>query len=128
VTRVRCTTTPGGQLTVLDSRNSSSQGVGLNVDTDAVQCWVNGTDNASWDFTSAGLAAGRWTQVACTDDGSRKTVWLDGVEVQSNAYSGSIYWSTTGPLFLPYRAATTASGRTQPKKHTSSIAPTKLTS
>jgi hypothetical protein len=83
---------------VLDTRNGSGRGFGLNVDTDAVQCWTDGSDESTWDFADAGLTAGAWTHVACTYDGSHKTVWLDGVEAQSNAHSSPVYWSTTGPL------------------------------
>ena len=42
-------------------------------------------------YTSSKLTAGKWTHIACVADGTNANMYVDGVEVSSGAFSGTLY-------------------------------------
>jgi len=93
---------PGGQdfpqHYVVDSRDGLGGGFGLNVDTEKIQFWIG-----DWypDLPST-IQAGQWHHVVGVYDGTRIAAYVDGVEMGSVPFSGSILPSSTA-LYIGQR-------------------------
>src|SRR5262249_47784354 len=72
---------------VLDTRDGTGGGFGLNVDTDLIQFFWEGRPDVDYPST---IQVGMWHHVAGTYDGSITRVYVDGAEVGSIAVSGAI--------------------------------------
>lgn len=72
---------------VIDSRDGYGGGYCLSVDTDSIEF---GIGDVLMDFPCSGIEVNQWHYVAGIYDGYMMTVYLDGEEVDSYAYTGDI--------------------------------------
>ena len=81
---------------ILDSRDNTRDGFGMNVDADGVQCWIHGRgENA--DFNVA-FPMNQWTHIACVFDGDEKRVYINGRLAGARPFDGQVSWDTRGPI------------------------------
>jgi hypothetical protein len=94
---------PGGygfpQHYVVDSRDGSGGGYGLNIDTDRLQMGVGD----HWADLPLTFEAGSWHHLTGTYDGSEIIVYIDGFETTSVSYGGWEIKSSSEPLYIGQR-------------------------
>jgi hypothetical protein len=97
---VNITNTAGsGQHYLVDSRDGTGSGYGLNIDTEFIQFWIAG----SWyrNFLST-ISIKNWHHVVGTYDGSNMIVYVDGAEIDRYSVATNIIPSNS-PLFIGQR-------------------------
>ena len=86
---------------VVDSRDGSGGGYGLNVDTNSSQFWIGNT-YPNFPSTGSTIEVGSWHHVAGKYDGTDVVVYVDAIEIERIPFNYVIE-SSTGPLFIGQR-------------------------